>query len=132
MDKKNKMDVVEMMSTFQNTILNNKPNEKDMYDEVRMMRFKVKPVHGDLSVLNINNHHFMEILWSLGKMDEFFQANADSLSQDEKSTFMRVFDGMYKNFQTELNSISIKSENADTEQTALEMEIFKEKPLQIN
>ena len=121
-----------MMSTFQNTILNNKPNEKDMYDEVRMMRFKVKPVHGDLSVLNINNHHFMEILWSLGKMDEFFQANADSLSQDEKSTFMRVFDGMYKNFQTELNSISIKSENADTEQTALEMEIFKEKPLQIN
>jgi hypothetical protein len=72
MDKKNKMDVVEMMSTFQNTILNNKPNEKDMYDEVRMMRFKVKPVHGDLSVLNINNHHFMEILWSLGKMDEFF------------------------------------------------------------
>ena len=76
MDKKNKMDVVEMMSTFQNTILNNKPNEKDMYDEVRMMRFKVKPVHGDLSVLNINNHHFMEILWSLGKMDEFFQANA--------------------------------------------------------
>jgi hypothetical protein len=95
-----------------------------MYDEVRMMHFKVKPVHGDLSVLNINNHHFMEILWSLGKMDEFFQANADSLSQEDKSTFMRVFDGMYKSFQTELNSISIKSEN-DTESTALEMEIFR-------
>ena len=43
-----------------------------MFEEVRMMKFKIKPIQGDVSAFNLKNERFIESLWSLGKLDEFF------------------------------------------------------------
>lgn len=132
MKKKNNSDVLEMMSTFKTKVLEHKPSSKQMYDEVRMMRFKIRPVQGDISMLNLQNTHFIEVLWSLGKLDEFFQKNIDSLPADQRTMFFRLFDEVYKKFQQELNKISLKQESAVDNPNVFEMEIFKEKPMRIN
>ena len=87
MRKKSNTDVIEIVSKFQKNILENKPSDDQMYQDVRMMKFKVKPVLGDISILNLKNNTLIEILWSLGKIDEFFQNQSDKLDDTEREVF---------------------------------------------
>lgn len=99
-----------------------------MVDDVRMMRFKIRPVTGDIGALNFDNTQFIETLWSLGKLDEFFHEHISSLSKDEKQIFFRLFDGLYQEYQNKLSKINIKSEEFEIDRDAnFEVEIFREK-----
>jgi UDP-galactopyranose mutase len=95
MPKKTSNDVVEKVTHFQRQILENKPTFVQMYEEIRMMKFKIRPVVGDISVLNLKNSGFIEILWSLGKLDEFFQHEYGKLSYKKRDLFLRLFDEIH-------------------------------------
>ena len=126
MKKKVALDAFDMLSNFQTTILNKKPNLQNMFDEVRMMKFRIRPVHGDISILNLKDTQFIELLWSLGKLDEFYQTNVDKISPKQRNTFYRLFDEMQQKFQDELNTLNLKQETPDPS-AGFEMEIYKEK-----
>ena len=83
-----------------------------------MMDFKIHPVSGDISQIGLNNKKLLETVWSLGKLDELFQKEYSHLSAKDKNVFVRIFDGLYRQFQTELSVNSTP---------VLEMEIFREK-----
>ncbi|MDO8657677.1 MAG: hypothetical protein Q7K55_02980, partial [Candidatus Levybacteria bacterium] len=120
-------DIVDIVTSFQRKISENKPSDDRMYDEVRMMHFKIKPLQGDISILNLKNNQFIEILWSLGKLDEFFQDQYRKISPRDRRIFMKIFNEIHEKFQKQLNSLNLKPErNIDTSQ-GFEMEIFKEK-----
>jgi NCAIR mutase (PurE)-related protein len=128
--KINPTDVIEIVTNFQKRILDNKPTSDLMYQEVRMMKFKVKPVIGDISFLNLKNNSFIEILWSLGKIDEFFQNHNENLSEDEREIFYRLLDEMYEKYQEELNTVDLKKESfsqSSSSSSGFEMEIFKDR-----
>ena len=38
-----------------NNLLKNKPSEQAMFDQVRMMRYKIRPLQGDVSMLDFKN-----------------------------------------------------------------------------
>jgi hypothetical protein len=130
--KSNSTDVIEIITRFQRTILGNKPSKDQMYQDVRMMQFKVKPVAGDISILNLKNNNFIEILWSLGKIDEFFQHHNEKLNEDEREIFYRLLDELYEKYQDELNTIDLKKENTNQSSSNFEMEIFKERSPKAN
>jgi hypothetical protein len=132
MAKKNGIDVLDMIYNFQKGILNNKPTSTQMYDEIRMMKFKVKPLQGDISLLNLDNTKFIEILWSLGKLDEFFQNHIEKVSPKQRDTFYRLFDEMYQKFQMELNKINLQKEKTNEMASNFEIEIYKERQLRHN
>ncbi len=132
MRKKSNTDVFEIVSKFQRTILDNKPPGTQMYQEVRMMKFKIKPVLGDISFLNLKNTNFIEILWSLGKIDEFFQNQIDTLNTDQRDIFYKLLDDIYEKYQEELNEIDLKKENVSQASAGFEMEIFKERTSKAN
>ena len=71
MRKKINKDILSLINNIQK-IISTKPNTDQMFEEVRMMKFKIKPIQGDLMSFNLKNQHFIESLWSLGKLDEFF------------------------------------------------------------
>lgn len=98
-----------------------------MMEEVRMMKFKVRPVQGDIGEFNLKNGKLLEAVWSLGKLDELFQKEYDNLSFKEKKVFMRIFDGLYQRLQSELNGINLKRNKFGNPLPVLEMEIFREK-----
>ena len=125
MVKKNSKDVVEILSNLKKALGVRPPFEK-MYEEIRMMRFKIKPISGDIFLIQLKNQRLIETLWSLGKLDEVFQQEYKMLDSEQKETFFRLFDNLYQQFQDQLNKINIKPEVRSTLPQVLEMEIFKD------
>lgn len=124
--KRERRDILELLADFK-FILIRKPTYEEMYNQVRMMRFKIKPLQGDISVFNAKNNRLIEVLWSLGKLDEVYQKRVLHLDATQREIFFRVFDDVYHKLQGELNQINLKSENIRVDSpTPLEMEIFKE------
>ena len=122
--KKNN-DVIEIFTNFQKQ-LNHKPSMTQMYDEIRMMKFKIRPMQGDILNVNLQNPDFIETLWSLGKLDEIFQKEYRHLSTKNKQVFFRIFDNIYQKLQSGLNKIRLRPEKISNLSSVLEMEIFKE------
>lgn len=127
MKKKNQRDPLVLLEMFQRNVLMKKPLLKDMITEVHMMKFKVKPVQGDFSDVNFKNDEFIEILWSLGKLDEFFQAQYVHVREKDRGVFFTYFDSMQKKFQEELNRLNLRQDVNHGKPPVLEMEIFKER-----
>ena len=125
MKKRDSLDLLRTLADFQKNVLENKPSMEAMVDEVRMMRFKIRPLQGDISLLNLKDAKLIEILWNLGKLDEFFRSQHDQLSRGQREVFFQFFDGLYEKFQTQLNRINLKSTSENISPT-VEMEIFKE------
>jgi hypothetical protein len=131
MRKKNSADVFDMIAQFQLNVLSKKPSAAQMYDEVRLMRFKIRPLNGEITTLDLNNNNFIEMLWGLGKLDEFYQIHIEKLPQDQRQIFFRIFDELYQKFQQELNRVNLKREEISQNST-FEMEIFKDKTKKFN
>ncbi len=125
MRRKNSKDVVDIFTNLKK-VLNAKPSMGEMFEDVRMMRFKIKPISGDISLLHLKNYHLIETLWSLGKLDEMFQREYKTLTKDQKDVFFKIFDNLYQQFQDQLNRISVSPEKKSNISHSLEMEIFKD------
>jgi len=132
MRKKTSMVAKDIISLFGNIqkIISSKPNINQMFEEVRMMKFKIKPIQGDLMSFNLKNEQFIESLWSLGKLDEFFFKEVPTLSKKEKEVFMKIFDSLYFKYQQQLNQANLQQRKVTLTKTGLlEMEIYKERKL---
>lgn len=101
-----------------------------MIDEIQMMKFKIKPVSGDVFHLNLTNYQFIEMVWSMGKLEEVVQKEFYKLSGSSKAILLRLFDNLYEQFQTRLNKVSLKDAELPSveDSSKLEIEIFKEHP----
>jgi len=126
MRKKFERDVIQILKRFQYSVLQNKPTPEHMLDEIRMMKFKIKPIQGDISQINLKDGRFIEIIWSLGKMDEFFQKEVDHIAESQKETFFQFFNETYSTLQQKLNMLRIRAGQKGSPNSVLEMEIFKD------
>ena len=119
-------DILVLINNIQK-VISTKPTINQMFDEVRMMKFKIKPIKGDVSAFNLKNERFIESLWSLGKLEEFFQKEFPRLSKNEKEVFLRFFDNLYFKYQQQLNQINLQpAKTILTKAGLLELEIYKE------
>lgn len=119
-------DILSLINNIQK-IISTKPNTNQMFEEVRMMKFKIKPIQGDVSAFNLKNEKFIESLWSLGKLDEFFHKEFPHLSKKEQEVFLRFFDNLYFKYQQQLNQINLQPARMTLTKTGLlELEIYKE------
>ncbi len=125
MSKINKQDVVDIFSKLKKALAAKPPMQK-MYQDIRMMKFKIRPISGDISLLKLRNQHLIETLWSLGKLDEVYQREFFKLAKEQKEVFFRLFDNLYWQFQDQLNRIDVNPEVKSQFPQVLEMEIFKE------
>jgi len=134
MDSSKKIDAVDKIKQFQEHILANKPEISEMVHDVRMMNFKIRPVSGDITKLDYSNNDFIEALWSLGKLDEFFRTEFESIDSNEKNAFFRMINDLRVNFQNQLKQANIQAiDFKDKSMMQLfEIEIIKENNLQIN
>lgn len=126
MGKKTSKDVLSLFGNIQK-IISAKPTTNQMFKEVQMMKFKIKPIQGDLMSFNMKNEQFIESLWSLGKLDEFFHKEFPQLSKKEQEVFLRFFDNLYFKYQQQLNQTNLQQRKLTLTKTGLlELEIYKE------
>lgn len=127
--KKKGTDFLNQLIQFQQEIIKNKPTIYEMMTEVRMMKFRIRPLDGDVTKINFNNDQLIETLWNLGKIDDFFQKEYHNLENDQRQIFYHFIDRLYQKFQDQLNKIRLKGDAKLQEPSNLvEMEIFKDKP----
>ncbi|MFA6533028.1 MAG: hypothetical protein WCT22_03460 [Patescibacteria group bacterium] len=126
MKKKINKDILSLFGNIQK-IISSKPSVEQMFEEVQMMKFKIRPIRGDLMSFNLKNEQFIESLWSLGKLDEFFHKEFPILSKKEKEVFIRIFDSLYFKYQQQLNQANLQLKKISLTKTGLlELEIYKE------
>lgn len=127
MGKKTTKDILEMINNFHKS-LEKKPTIEKMFEEIKMMKFKIKPIQGNLTEVNLNNKEFIKNLWKLGKLDEFFQKYFNQLSKKEKELFLKIFNDIYQKYQENLSKIKLQWErkNPFEKERILEIEIYKE------
>src|SRR5690606_33448009 len=99
----NKTDLYEKIKLFQQRTISNTPTVEEMMSEVRMMNFKVRPVYGNISKLNLSNREFINALWSLGKLDEFFKDEFPNVEDEDREIFFKLVDDMRVSLQQQLN-----------------------------
>ncbi|MBP9691479.1 hypothetical protein KBD81_05375 [Candidatus Woesebacteria bacterium] len=127
MTKKKQIDPVQRIENFQHAVLAQKPSPEDMIHEVRMMNFKVHPVTGDIADLDFSNSEFIDALWSLGKLDEFFRAEFFQMKNHDQDVFYRLIEDMRTNFQQKLNKANIAAiEFKERPKRMFEIEIIKD------
>jgi len=134
MDSSKKIDAVDKIKHFQERILANKPEMGEMVYDVRMMNFKIRPISGDITELDYGNNDFIEALWSLGKLDEFFRLEFDSIDLDEKDAFFRMINDLRVNFQNQLKQANIQAVDFQDKSMMqlFEIEIIKDNNLRVN
>lgn len=128
MKRKNNDKLVEIINDFKKIIIE-KPSLSQMFEEVRMMKFKIHPIRGDIADLNLKNTPLIEILWRLGKLDDLFQNKYKKLTSKEKRLLIHLLDSLFYQLQEQLNNITFKTDALSSYSSLLEMEIYKEKPI---
>lgn len=131
MRKRANENIVKLLLDFQKS-LNQIPDYKKMVEEIRMMKFKIRPIEGNLSEVDFNNKKFVEILWKLGKLDSFFQEKILSLKGKEKEFFLNFFESVYSKYQEDLNKIKLSKNKFKKTDNFLAVEIFKETSDKVN
>jgi hypothetical protein len=122
-----KKDILNVIADFQTVISNNRLSVQQMYDEVRMMHFKIRPLHGDISHIDLKDKVFLEALWSLGKLDEFFKREGSKYNKREREIFFKYFDSLHTRFARSLQKVRLEpSEDTEDPSPFIEMEIFRE------
>ena len=127
--KKTNKDIILLFGNIQK-VISTKPDINQMFDELQMMKFKIRPIQGELMSFDLKNKQFIESLWSLGKLDEFFYREISSLSKKEKELFIKLFDSLYFKYQQQLNQSNLQKKKITLNRTGLlELEIYKERKL---
>ncbi|KKP68165.1 MAG: hypothetical protein UR68_C0005G0021 [Candidatus Roizmanbacteria bacterium GW2011_GWA2_35_19] len=129
--KKLAKNMSELVGSFQ-MLVKNKPPINQMYEEIRMMKFRIRPLQGNVLSVNLNNEKFIEVLWSMGKLDEFYQSEFSSLTPKNKQLFIKIFEDLHIQFQEELNRVNLLKGRYSKKPQTLEMEIYKEKNKKVN
>jgi len=128
MSIKKKLDVLEDIVRFQKSLIKNRPSQEIMYEQVRMMRYKIRPLQGDISALDFKNEKFIEILWNLGKLDEFFNKKKSLLDKKQKEILYGFLENIYAKLQHQLNHLDLKLDEVENNEASsiIEMEILRE------
>lgn len=128
-----KVDLFEKVKEFRNTVIENTPSKEVMTYEVRMMNFKIKPVVGEVFDIDFENEEFIEALWRLGKLDEFFQSEIQNLNKSERPIFFQIVNNMKSIFQNRLNRIHATVFDIESQPNReLEVEIIKDNNWKVN
>lgn len=127
--KKGKFEIAKILTEFQQSVLNNRPSFSQMFEEVRMMHFKVRPLNGDISQLQTLDTRLIEALWNIGKFDEFFKLQKSKLTRNEQNMFLKYFETLYSRLHKEVGGLSQEHSHLldDASSTnIIEMEIYRE------
>jgi NCAIR mutase (PurE)-related protein len=122
-------DILRLFKNFKADVLDKKQSHEQMVKDVYMMKFKIKPLQGDISKLNFSNTTFVETIWQLGKMDDFIEKHLHKIDKKQERAFFHYFEGMYKQLQNTLNTLhfGVQESNAFVKRDFVEMEIYKER-----
>lgn len=96
--------------------------------DVQMMRFKVRSLIGDISLVDRMDQEIIESLWKIGKIDQIISEHIDTISEDDQETLMAYFESMESHMRESIRH-SFELKPISNKQQTLKLEIFKDAEL---
>lgn len=121
-----KKDIFAVLVEFEEQVLQNKPLLGRMKEEVRMMDFKIRPVQGDISNLDLTSTKFIEALWCMGKLDELYQHIGEDYSERDRELFAQFAASLQNTYMRQLQHIVVSHTEEDASTAQIEIEIYRE------
>lgn len=123
-----KPDVFEMVARFRDEVLTRKPSTRIMEQEIRMNALKIRPYAGDVFHLNMANKNFIQVLWSILKLEEYLGKAEKSLPKKEMVTFYRLMKQYREKFQEQINRIDMRLPHIKSQgiENPVTVEIFRD------
>lgn len=117
-----------LIQKIKREIEESQPSIHTMIEEVKMMQFIIKPIHGDLSSLIKKDHTFVTALWKLGKIDHIIHTEAEQLDSKEKKLFFNYIEHQRLSLpQTGSRFATISHQTSSHHPADFEIEIIKNK-----
>jgi len=102
-----------------------KPAFKIMLRDIQMMRFKIRPIIGDISSLNEMNNEVIALLWKIGRIDEIIHASFKDLAEDDQDQLLEYLQHMELQTENDLRRVLRQKPNTKTN-NLLKLEVFRE------
>ncbi len=100
-------------------------DEETIKKDLEMMGLKIKPLAGDLNLIDFQNKKFQETLWRLAKLDEFFSTKVKRLSKRDQQILFNIGIEIKQKLESRLKIIKYTQTNTDLPEY-VEIEIFRE------
>jgi len=105
-----------------------KPSRERMIEDIKMMKFKIRPLFGDVFELVRREMGFLESLWKIGKIEELVSGGVPKLNDEEKEVFFRYLNDFQNQIERKISSIIRKLPAEESKNMrVLELEIVKER-----
>lgn len=124
--KKTAVDIIRQISI---EVEDRKLSLESMVRDIKMMRFKVRSIIGDISALQTADYNFVESLWKIGRIDEIISGTLHELDEDDQDALMEYFENMESDIQRRIRD-SLSLDGNDEDKRVLKIEIFKDVPLE--
>jgi len=111
------------------SILTKKPTLKKMMTDIKMMKFKISPIVGNIEDLRPYHKEFTKLLWYLGKAEEVINEDFNKLSQEDKIIFLEAWESFSSKLQKDFFSTRLNSNRIAFGNILLEIEIFRDNSL---
>lgn len=91
-----------------------------------MSALKIRPYAGDVFHLNMANTRFIDMLWSMLKLEEYLVRADKLLSKEDARTFYQAMRQYRENLQQEINRIDMRLPHVKSQKDTnpVAMEIF--------
>lgn len=122
--------VLELIEKITQEINNIRPSKEKMLEEIKMMRFKIRPVVGDVFEVAKKEEIFLESLWQIGKIEQIVSGAVEKLTKKEKEMFFQFIENLQSQMEEKIASFVSSSKMSFNEKkgiTILELEVFKDK-----
>lgn len=120
-----KMTAIDIIRKIMLKIEQPKPPHETMRKEIQLMKFKIRPVVGDIANLKKMDNQIVEILWQVGKIDEIVHRSFDDLNEDDQDRLLEYLQHVELKAQEDMRNL-IRSSRSNRKSKALKIEIFKE------
>ncbi len=93
-----------------------------------MNALKIRPYAGDVFHLNMANSHFIDILWSILKLEEYLGKAEKELPKGEIRTFYQLMKQYRDKFQEQINRIDMRLPHIKSQgiENPVTVEIFRD------
>lgn len=97
-------------------------SDKRILEDIKTMRFKIRPLEGDINRLNAFDPNLLSSLWRIGKIDQIVRASFDNLSEREQDVLMEYLQLL----DEETQSVSLRSSGFSDRLDILKLEVFRD------
>ena len=99
-----------------------------------MSALKIRPYAGDVFHLNMANKHFIDVLWSILKLEEYLGRAEKELAKKDVRTFFQIMRQYREKLQDQINRIDLRLPHIKSQgiNNPVTMEIFRDLKLGIS